>query len=123
MSNQEIQVEKTESCPSLSGSNTITYETGTLADKQYIRLLSNDGGGLFCKDWIAMADIKKLIGGIAKVTSKTIQPIYAGKSTNSPGFLRACLINEKIIPAVQPTEPPIKKKSRKSSSADGRQPC
>jgi hypothetical protein len=96
MEENEIQVTRTESCPSLSGRSTISYEVGIKGGSQYIRLSGNSAGGLFCKEWVSIADIQQILAGSTSVTSKTLQPVYAGKSANSPGFLLAALINEKM---------------------------
>ena len=96
MNEDEIQVVRTASCPSLSVRSTISYEIGSLGDSQYIRLTGNTAGGIFCKDWVAMAVIKQLLTGNPSITSKTLLPVYAGKSANSPGFLLAALVHEKM---------------------------
>lgn len=123
MSTEQIHVERTASCPSLSGRSTITYDIGTMGDTQYIRLSGNSGGGLYCKEWVSMADVQALLSGSPSVTSKTLQPIYAGKSANSPGFLLAALVKEKLC-NVPNTDPPTKQvkvkttaKAKKSSQA------
>jgi len=130
MSEEEIQVVKAASCPSLSKASTITYEIGSKGDCQYIRLVGNSAGGLFCRDWISMADIKQLLSGSPKLTSKTLQPLYVGKSSNSPGFLLAAIVHENqntagndSTPAVpRPEIPPkpsgvkIKKKQNEGGS-------
>ena len=103
---QEIQVVRTESCPSLSGRSTITYDIGSKGDTQYIRLTGNSAGGLFCKDWVAMDVIKPLLAGCPIVTSKTLQPVFAGKSANSPGFLLAALVHEKLCNTGKDSTPP-----------------
>ncbi len=115
MSEEEIKVIKTASCPSLSGSSTITYEIGSRGDSQYIRLSGNSGGGLFCRDWISIADIQQLLSGSAKITSKTLHPVYAGKSANSPGFLLGCVLHEKIVDPF-PGEPPSDSQRQKKTS-------
>lgn len=96
MSEEQIQVVRTESTLSLSERSTITYEIGSKGENQYIRLSGNSAGGLFCKDWVSMADIQPLLSGCPNVTSKTLSQLYAGRSSNSPGFLAACIINEKM---------------------------
>jgi hypothetical protein len=122
----EIQVTRSASCQSLSERSTISYDIGTIGDSQYIRLSGNSAGGLFCKEWVSMADIQKLLEGKTSVTSKTLQPVYAGKSANSPGFLLAALISEKMatgkdtttkdsiptekLPATPPQKKPAKNK-------------
>jgi hypothetical protein len=126
MSEEEIKVVRTASCLSLSGRSTISYEFGSLGDSQYIRLSGNSAGGIFCKGWLAMADIQPLLSG--NPSSKTLQAVYAGKSTNSPGFLLAALVHENLCTTGKdstetapskkaPTEtetPPKKKSARKT---------
>lgn len=122
---EEIQVSRTASCLSLSGRSTISYELGNKGESQWIRLSANSAGGLYSKIWLPLADIQKLLAGSTSVTSKTLQPLYAGKSANSSGFLLAALIHEKMavgkdttpkdsipaetLPAIPPQKKPTKK--------------
>ena len=126
MCKEEIQVVRTESTLSLSERSTITYDIGNQGDSQYIRLSGNSGSGLYCKDWVAMADIKQLLSGNPTVTSKTLQPLFLGRSTNSPGFLLAAIVNEKILniptksaPEVPPSKPAKVKKTTKAAVIPG----
>lgn len=118
---EEIQVTRTASCPSLSGRSTITYEVGSKGDSQYIRLSGNSAGGIYCKDWVPMAEIHQLLAGCTNIASTTLKPLYAGRSSNSPGFLLAALVHEKKCPTGKPTtaipEIPPKKKSSKKDTA------
>ena len=115
---QEIQVVRSDSCPSLSGRSTITYEIGNKGDSQYIRISGNSAGGLFCKEWVDMADIQPLLAGTPNITSKTLQKIYLHKSSNSPGFLLAALIHEKLCTTGKENNPatptPPQKKTAKA---------
>ena len=116
---EEIQVVRTASCPSLSARSTITYEIGSKGENQYIRLSGNSAGGLFCKEWVPLSEIQQLLAGSPNLTSKTLQPLYAGKSSNSPGFLLACVINENLAekdrsPADHDPESPSQKKPAKA---------
>jgi hypothetical protein len=104
MSTEQIQVVRSGSAPSLSGRSTINYDIGTLGDIQYIRLSGNSGGGLYCKEWVAVADAQALLAGNPSVSSKTLQPIYAGKSANSPGFLLAVIVKEKLCSVPNTTQ-------------------
>lgn len=119
MSKEEIKVIKTASCPSLSGGSTITYDIGSQGDSQYIRLSGNTAGGLFCKEWILLSDIQKFLSANPKPTSKALQPLYAGKSTNSPCFILACLYHEKLAERIQvkPAPKPSPSKSTKKKEA------
>ena len=115
---QEIQVIRTASCPSLSGRSTITYYIGNLRDSKYIRLIGNSAGGRFCRDWVDMAKILLLLAGTPSITTKTIQPLYAGKSANSPGFLLAALVHEQLCTTGKENNPatptPPQKKTAKA---------
>ncbi len=122
---EQIQVVRTASCPSLSERSTITYEIGSKGDSQYIRLSANSAGGLFCKEWVDFANILPLLAGSPNLTSKTLQPVYAGKSANSPGFLLAALIHEQLCTTGKdstpaPPTPPQKKpaKAKKVTSKE-----
>jgi hypothetical protein len=122
---EEIQIVRSGATLSLSGQSTITYDIGSKGEDQYVRISGNSASGLFCKDWISLADIQQLLEGSAKVTSKTLQPVYAGKSANSPGFLLAALVHEKLcttgndttgkesVPAETSPEVPLQKKPAK----------
>ena len=112
---EEIKIVKTASCPSLSGNSTITYELGSQGDQQFIRLSGNSAGGLFCKEWVTLELVEQLISGSPKLTSKILQPLYAGKSSNSAGFLLACMINEKQCANSAPAVPHPESIPRKSA--------
>lgn len=101
---EEINVLKTASCLSISGKSTITYEVGSQGDQQFIRLSGNSSGGLFCKEWVSLADVQQLLKGVPQPTSKTLQPLYVGRSSNSPGFLLACAIHEGLAEKIPPAE-------------------
>jgi hypothetical protein len=120
MNNEEITVIRTASCPSISGKSTIGYDIGNRGDQQFIRLSGNSSGGIFCREWLLLADVEQLLKAVPQPTAKTLRPLYVGKSANSPGFLLACAIHENLagnIPATETTLPkssspkPAKKKS------------
>lgn len=98
MSEEEIIILKTASCPSLSERSTLTYEIGGKSDKSiYIRLKENDGAGMFSKEWQSLAQIDLLLSADDKpITSKSMQPIFSG-SVNSAGFLLAVLKDVGLI--------------------------
>jgi len=105
MNEEEIQVVRSASCPSLSGRSNITYEVGSKGDSQYIRLSGNSAGGIYCKEWVSMADIQPLLAGSPSIKSKTLKPLYAGRSSNSPGFLLAALVHENLCAIGKETDP------------------
>ncbi|MDD2852466.1 MAG: hypothetical protein PHY09_11315 [Desulfuromonadaceae bacterium] len=91
------------------------------------RISGNSNSGLFCKDWISVVEIQNILKDVAKPATSTLRHLYAGKSSNSPGFLLSCLFNAKIAvkdnstadPALE--APPEKKPASKkaTSKADG----
>jgi hypothetical protein len=83
----------------------LTYHIGSLPDGEvYLRVHSNTGGGFFSQEWIALADIltalKKRPEGKA-ITSILLNSLLRGKSANTPGFLLAVLLHEKVIRSMQ----------------------
>jgi hypothetical protein len=118
---EDIQVVRSASCRSLSGGSTINYEIGSKGENRYIRISSNSAGGFYCRDWIPLADIQAILAGSAKLTSKTLLPLYVGKSANSPGFLLAALNHEKITetaPATPEIPKPAKEKKSKTTGPE-----
>lgn len=91
-------------CPSLSGKSQLGYQIGKSADnKLHIRVISNDGGGKFSKEWIAWGDIQKALKSYPKdncITSFFLSKLYPTSSANCAGFLFACLIDLKLFKAV-----------------------
>lgn len=80
-------------CPSLSGGSTLTYAIGKHKTEGtlHLRLVSNTGGGLFCKDWVQADAIDVLLKSGHPLTSRATQALLAGRSINSGGFLLAVL--------------------------------
>jgi hypothetical protein len=111
MSEEEIRILKTESCPSLSGRSLITYNIGSKENVIYIQLFGNSEKGLFSKIWLTMERIHQLLATDQQITSKTLKVLYAEQSVNSMGFLMAVLCQEKLITQIE-------EKSRKYMSCD-----
>jgi len=92
---------KTPSCLALSGNGTIGYEL-SLDDKKslHIRIMSNTGGGYFSNESIALTDIEGILFSLAddeRLASTAFQPLFKGKSVNTPAFLMAALRNEGFV--------------------------
>lgn len=88
----DVHIIKTSTCPTLSGKSTLTYDIG--GDPQgnlLFRVTANSGGGYFNQEWVPLADIQKVIEKAPFISSFSLRQLYAGKSTNSPGFLLAVL--------------------------------
>jgi hypothetical protein len=99
--NPDMRVLKTACCKSTSGKSTLTYEIGCLPDASiHIRITKNSGNGFVNHDWIKIEDIQKALTKGPKgqpLTSFLLQPLFRGRSSNSPGFMMAALMNERIL--------------------------
>ena len=100
-----IRVLATGTCDTLTGSSQLTYHIGCLPDGEvYIRIHGNTGGGFFSQEWIALQDILRALekrpSGKA-ITSILLNPLFKGKSANTPGFLLAVLLHEKVVRSMQ----------------------
>jgi len=92
---------KKATCKTLSGKSTLTYrigidDTSTL----YWQVLSNSGSGYHSTQWLKFADIQKVLTEGEKdspMSSVALRGLYSGRSSNSPGFLAACLLKEGIL--------------------------
>jgi hypothetical protein len=92
---------RTSSCQALSGNGEIGYEL-SLDNKKalHIRITSNTGGGYFSDESISMTDIEQILFSQpdpSRLTSVALQPLFKGKSVNTPAFLMAALRNEGFI--------------------------
>jgi hypothetical protein len=70
----------------------------------YLRVHSNSGGGFFSQEWIALQDILHALEKRPEgkpITSILLNPLLRGKSVNTPGFLLAVLLHEKVIRSMQ----------------------
>jgi len=93
-----MRVLSTGTCETLSGSSRLTYHIGSLPDGEiHLRVHSNTGGGFFSQDWISLRDIltalKKRPEG-KPITSILLNPLFKGRSANTPGFMMAVLLHE-----------------------------
>jgi len=92
---------KTSTCEALSGNGTIGYEL-ILDNKKalHIRITSNSGGGYFSSELVPMSGIEGILFSLAddeRLTSTALQPLFKGKSVNTPAFLMAALRNEGFV--------------------------
>jgi len=82
---------KASTCEALSGNGTIGYEL-SLDNKKalHIRVTSNTGGGYFSDELIAIAEVEDILFSLTddeRLTSTALQPLFKGKSVNTPDFL------------------------------------
>jgi hypothetical protein len=100
-----ITVVKTSTCDTLTRKSRLTYQIGTLPDGEvYLRIHRNTGNGFFSNEWVSLADIQKTIGKIPAgkpVTAIVLSELFHGRSVNTPGFLLAALVEEKLLVPMQ----------------------
>ena len=99
--NLDIKVIKSSICKTLSAKSTLTYQVGSDPDDTiHVRISKNTGGGFFSNEWVSMKDIQAVMEehpAGTPVTSFLLQPLFHGKSVNTPAFLLAALAHEKLL--------------------------
>ena len=92
---------KTATCKTLSGKSTLTYQIGSKADSSvHVHISKNTGGGYFSTEWVSLKDIQDVLEEVPvseSVTSIVLQPLFKGRSVNTPAFLMAVLAHEKLL--------------------------
>lgn len=123
-SNDTPAIAITKTCPSLSGTSTLTYEVSTTEQDTCYRVVGNSAAGLFCKDWIPLSQITPLLTN-STITSGTLKELYEGRSNNSAGFLLGVLKAEGLVRQVEgksfhytATTTPPEKKAKKKGKGD-----
>ena len=98
---ESMTVVKTGTCDTITKKSRLTYQIGTLPDGEvYFRIHKNTGNGFFSNEWIALSDIRKTLGKVPvgkPVTAIMLNDLFTGKSVNTPGFLLAVLVHEKLL--------------------------
>jgi len=97
-STPEVRVLKIATCPSVSGKSTLTYHIGCAADEIQIRVHANSANGFFSKEWLSWKSIEDALtkaGG--HFNSLSLQPLFRGKSMNTPAFMLAVLLHESLV--------------------------
>lgn len=96
-----MRILKVSTCPSLSGRSELTYHIGCNAEGEIqFRVVSNSGSGYFNADTVSFNQITKLLAehpADKPLTSTVLNPVFRGKSSNSPAFLFAALKAELIV--------------------------
>ena len=92
---------KVGTCSTLSGRSELSYHAGKDAQSEiYLRVVSNSGGGRHNADWVALSVIEKLLTEhpVDKpMTSRILQPLFFGRSSNTAPFLFATLLSEGLV--------------------------
>lgn len=96
-----VRVLRTGTCKTVSGKSTLTYEIGATLDGDItVRVKANSGAGFFSPEWIALKAVRQILEKRPKgttITSFLLQPLFKGKSVNTPAFLAAVLVQEKLL--------------------------
>ena len=99
--NLDMKVLKKASCKSLSGKSSLLYEIALDQDNEiHVRIIKNTGGGFYSPEFVSLRDIRSVLDehpAGTPVTSFLLQPLFHGKSVNTPAFLLAALAHEKLL--------------------------
>ena len=97
----QMRILKTSTCPTLSGKSKLTYHVGCTQDSViHLRIFSNSSSGAFSREWVSLEGIQTALDKRHKgqhVTAFLLQPLFEGKSVNTPAFLLAALSQEKLV--------------------------
>ena len=98
-----IRILKIGTCSSLSGRSELTYHLGCNAESEiHFRVVQNSGNGQFNAEWVSLTLIERLLTqhpADKPMTSRIMQPVFRGKSSNSPAFLFVSLKAEGLVKA------------------------
>lgn len=80
-------------CQSVSGRSTLEFAVGRHEDggSLHLAIVSNSGGGMWCKEWASAQAIQDVVIGATGLTSASFQALHPGKSINTGGFYLAAL--------------------------------
>jgi len=95
-----LDILMTGRCKTVTGNSTLTMNFAKNDDgDRFVRIYSNTNNGYFSAEWIALPDILAILenqqGG--SFTSYVLHELFEGKSVNSPSFLTAILLHEKVV--------------------------
>jgi len=99
--NPDMKVLKSATTKSITGKSTLTYQIGATPDNAvHIRISKNSSAGQFSPEWIKVDGILKALAKGHKgspLTSFLLEPLFKGKSVNTPAFIMAALTQEKLL--------------------------
>lgn len=93
----EVRVLAVETCPSITRKSKLTYHVGILGSEIQLKIHANSGGGFFSEEWVPLSEIVDRLPPAGPFTSRVLNTLFTGKSTNTPGFLMAVLRNEGLV--------------------------
>ena len=93
LQNEYVRSFYTGRCASISGRSTLTYEIGKheIEGTLHLRISSNTGEGVWCKDWVVFQKIDAIVLGAQALTAKSFYCLHLGRSINTGGFVLAAL--------------------------------
>ncbi len=97
----EIETIYEGQCESISGRSTLTYAIGRhpVDASLHLRIVSNSGRGMFCKDPVSASQIDDIVIGGESLTGTAFQVLFQGRSINSGSFAMACCKDLELIRA------------------------
>jgi hypothetical protein len=80
-------------CLSVSGRSTLEFAVGRHGEdgSLHMAIVSNSGGGMWCKEWASAQSIQDVVIGATELTSVSFHALHPGKSINTGGFFLAAL--------------------------------
>ena len=100
-----MRVLSTGTCDTLSGSSKLTYHIGCMPDGEiYLRVIGNTGSGFFSNEWASLQSSMQALKKRPErkpITSILLNPLFRGKSVNTPAFLLVVLLHEKVVRSMQ----------------------
>jgi len=96
----EIEIVATLKTKTVSGKSTLTYHLGKDEESnRWLRAWCSTGTGYFSNEYLLIPRIIEILANQngAPFTSFVFQSLFKGKSVNTPGFLVAILLAEKVI--------------------------
>ena len=84
---------------SLSERSSLGYLVGRHAENGtlHMKIASNSGRGMWCRDWSSASDIQAIVIGATELTAKSFHPLHSGRSINTGGFVMSALKNLGLI--------------------------
>ena len=97
----ELRILKKATCPTLTGKSKLVYMIACDEDNEvFLRIYSNDGGGFFSTEWVALDNIQQALSkSPEEITSVALYGLFKGKSVNTPSFMLAALKHEGLVRA------------------------
>lgn len=93
----DLRILKIKSCSSRTGQSTLNYHVGCDEEGElYFRIYGNSGHGFFNNNWVSLNAIEDALTG-GHFTSFALKPLFDKRSTNSPAFLLAALLEEGLV--------------------------